>query len=151
MSLRPAFLPHATFLPRSTLITRSPAATSPFLRHVSPRSSLSDRVAALPRAPGTDVIELLSPHAQPRSPTERNMSVANRPGKAASFRIFAHVASTHSGVFNAAAAADALKIYGDVVDEARAEPGRHPSIDWLLDVAGADDVYVVKIDGEYIA
>lgn len=40
-------------------------------------------------------------------------------------------------------------MYGEIVDEAKAKRGAHPSIDWLLDVVEADDVFVVKFDGKY--
>jgi hypothetical protein len=61
--------------------------------------------------------------------------VPNAPGKAASARIYAHLAAAHGGVLGVAAAQEGLRLYGEYVDEARREPGSHPNIDLLLRVA----------------
>lgn len=60
--------------------------------------------------------------------------IPNAPGKAASARIYAHLAAKHGGVLNAAAAAEGLQLYGEYTEEAKAEPGSHPNIDLLLKV-----------------
>ncbi len=60
--------------------------------------------------------------------------VPNVDGKRASFAIFAHLAAAHDGQLGPAAAAEGLRLYGEFVAEARAQPGSHPNIDLLLQV-----------------
>jgi hypothetical protein len=58
--------------------------------------------------------------------------IPNVPGKAASARIYAHLAARHGGALGPAAAAEGLQLYGEYVEEARATPGSHPNIDLLF-------------------
>ncbi|MEW5788634.1 MAG: DUF2322 family protein [Pseudomonadota bacterium] len=61
-------------------------------------------------------------------------SIENKPGSQGSLRIYAHLATKH-GRIDAAAAREGLALYGEHTADARAHPGKHPSIDRLLAVA----------------
>jgi hypothetical protein len=61
--------------------------------------------------------------------------VPNAPGKAASARIYAHLAAGGGGALGPAQAAEGLRLYGEYVEEARAQPGSHPNIDLLFRIA----------------
>ncbi|KAF8059409.1 hypothetical protein HT031_005214 [Scenedesmus sp. PABB004] len=88
------------------------------------RGTLKENVAALP--PIDDVVCVT---LQPGGHT-----IPNAPGKAASARIYSHLAGAHGGRLTAAAAAEGLALYGEYVAEAREVPGSHPNIDVLLEV-----------------
>ncbi|MGK2953787.1 MAG: DUF2322 family protein [Thiobacillus sp.] len=60
-------------------------------------------------------------------------AIANAPGTAGSFRVYAYLANRH-GAINPAAAAEGLAIYAEHTEDARAHPGKHPNIDRLLDI-----------------
>jgi hypothetical protein len=111
-------------------------------------ATLADRVAALPPMRGATMVELISPMVCAGGCS--NCVVVNRDGKRASFRIFEAVVRMHGGVLGRAAAKEALQVYGDVCFEAIGCRGRHPSIDWLFDVAASGRTYVAKVDGHYL-
>jgi hypothetical protein len=58
-------------------------------------------------------------------------TIANAPGTAGSFRVYAYLADKY-GAITPAAAAEGLAIYAEHSADARAHPGRHPNIDRLL-------------------
>jgi hypothetical protein len=60
-------------------------------------------------------------------------TIANAPGTAGSFRVYAYLAQKY-GSINAAAAAEGLAIYAEHTDDARLNPGKHPNIDRLFGV-----------------
>ena len=60
-------------------------------------------------------------------------AIANAPGTAGSFRVYAYLAAKHGGI-TAAAAAEGLAIYAEHTDDARLNPGKHPNIDRLFGV-----------------
>ena len=60
-------------------------------------------------------------------------AIANAPGTAGSFRVYAYLAGKHGGI-TAAAAAEGLAIYTEHTDDARLNPGKHPNIDRLFGV-----------------
>jgi hypothetical protein len=59
--------------------------------------------------------------------------IANAPGTAGSFRVYAYLADKH-GDINPAAAAEGLAIFAEHTDDARLNPGKHPNIDRLFGV-----------------
>lgn len=59
--------------------------------------------------------------------------IENKPGQAGSLRVYAAMAAKH-GAVNAAAAEEALAIYEEHTVDARANPGKHPNIDRLIDL-----------------
>jgi len=70
--------------------------------------------------------------------------VANAPGTAGSFRVYAYLAHKY-GAIDASAVQEGLAIYAEHTADARAHPGRHPNIDRLLAVAGAGSTLAVRI------
>lgn len=72
-------------------------------------------------------------------------TIANAPGTAGSFRVYAYLAGKHGGI-TPAAAAEGLAIYAEHAEDARAHPGSHPNIDRLFAIvsAGATLSAVVK-------
>jgi len=58
-------------------------------------------------------------------------TIANAPGTAGSFRVYAYLAEKYGGI-TPAAAAEGLAIYAEHTEDARAHPGKHPNIDRLF-------------------
>ncbi len=58
-------------------------------------------------------------------------SIANAPGTAGSFRVYAHLARQY-GVIHAEAAAEGLAIFAEHTEDATLHPGKHPNIDRLI-------------------
>ena len=65
-------------------------------------------------------------------------TIANAPGSAGSFRVYAYLADKHGGI-TLAAAAEGLAIFAEHADDARKHAGKHPNIDRLfaLQASGA--------------
>ena len=57
--------------------------------------------------------------------------IANAPGTAGSFRVYAHLAGKY-GAINAEAAAEGLAIFAEHTEDAATHPGKHPNIDRLI-------------------
>jgi hypothetical protein len=81
-----------------------------------------DNVAALPQIDAVSEVVITLPDGT-------SWSVPNRPGKAASARIFSHLAAAHGGRLTPAAAEEALGLYEEYTAEAKTRPGSHPNID----------------------
>jgi len=62
-------------------------------------------------------------------------SIENRAGSQGALAIYNHLAQTY-GAITPEAAAKGLELFAEHVDEARANPGRHPNIDRLLLLVG---------------
>lgn len=60
-------------------------------------------------------------------------TIANAPGTAGSFRVYAHLAQRY-GAIDAEAAAEGLAIFAEHTEDASRNPGRHPNIDRLIAV-----------------
>ena len=60
-------------------------------------------------------------------------AIANAPGTAGSFRVYAHLAQQY-GAINAEAAAEGLAIFAEHTEDASTHPGKHPNIDRLIAV-----------------
>lgn len=58
-------------------------------------------------------------------------TIANAPGTAGSFRVYAHLAQRY-GAINAEAAAEGLAIFAEHTEDATRNPGKHPNIDRLI-------------------
>jgi len=65
-------------------------------------------------------------------------TIANGPGTAGSFRVYAYLADKHGGI-TPAAAAEGVAIFAEHADDARNHAGKHPNIDRLfaLQASGA--------------
>jgi hypothetical protein len=57
--------------------------------------------------------------------------IANAPGTAGSFRVYAYLARQY-GAIDAEAAAEGLAIFAEHTEDASQHPGKHPNIDRLL-------------------
>jgi len=60
-------------------------------------------------------------------------AIANAPGTAGSFRVYAYLAQQY-GSINAEAAAEGLAIFAEHTEDASRHPGKHPNIDRLISV-----------------
>lgn len=69
--------------------------------------------------------------------------IENRPGSAGSLKIYYEVAVEFGGI-GPKAAAKALELYGEHVEDARAHPGKHPNIDRLFEIIDHNLYYSVK-------
>ena len=58
-------------------------------------------------------------------------TIANAPGTAGSFRVYANLAQQY-GAINAEAAAEGLAIFSEHTQDASLHPGKHPNIDRLI-------------------
>jgi len=88
--------------------------------------SFIDNLKALPEFTGSRLV--LSDAAGVEVAT-----IANAPGTAGSFRVYAYLAEKY-GSITPTAAAEGLAIYAEHSDDARAHPGKHPNIDRLFAV-----------------
>jgi hypothetical protein len=71
--------------------------------------------------------------------------IANAPGSAGSFKLYAYLANKYGGI-NPAAAEDGLRLYAEHTDDARQNPGRHPNIDRLLLIQSAGKTYSARVE-----
>ncbi len=60
-------------------------------------------------------------------------TIENKPGQTGSLAVYNHLGQTF-GAINAEAAKKGLELYAEHTDDARANPGKHPNIDRLLQV-----------------
>ena len=71
-------------------------------------------------------------------------TIENKPGKAGSLAVYHALAAKH-GAINVAAAREGLEIFAEHTVDARANPGKHPNIDRLLEVIASGQGYTVKL------
>lgn len=65
-------------------------------------------------------------------------------GKLGSLKLYNALAERFDGQLNAAAAEQGLLWFAEHVDDAKANPGKHPNIDLLLKVCAENAVYALK-------
>ena len=70
-------------------------------------------------------------------------AIENRPGSSGSVAVY-HAVSMPQGQLDPAAAASALGLYAEHVQDARAHPGKHPNIDRLLYLIATGAVLQVR-------
>ena len=99
------------------------------------RAGLKENVAQLP--PITNVKRVTVKGA--------NVVIENKEGKRASVAIYQHLSQTF-GQLNAAAAVEGLRLYDEVVEDAKERPGAHPNIDLLLDVIAGDKSFDIQVE-----
>lgn len=100
--------------------------------------AFKENLEALPQAKGNELILL------DESGTEV-ARIANGPGTAGSFRVYAFLADKW-GSINAEAAEEGLRLYAEHTEDARLNPGKHPNIDRLLDIQSAGKPCKVRIE-----
>ena len=71
-------------------------------------------------------------------------TIENKPGKAGSLAVYNALAARH-GSIDVAAAEEGLEIFAEHSADARANPGKHPNIDRLLEVIASGQGYGVKL------
>ena len=69
--------------------------------------------------------------------------IENKPGQAGSLAVYAALAAKH-GSINVAAAEEGLAIYAEHTEDARANPGKHPNIDRLIEIANTGRALIVR-------
>ena len=72
-------------------------------------------------------------------------TIANAPGTAGSFRVYAYLAQQH-GAINSEAAAEGLAIYAEHTEDATRHPGKHPNIDRLIGIMLSGDTLNARIE-----
>lgn len=98
--------------------------------------AFAENLAALPATDSLARVELTGANGAVET-------IENKPGSAGSVRVYAYLAGKH-GAIDTAAAEEGLAIYAEHTEDARANPGKHPNIDRLFDVAAGKGDYAVK-------
>ena len=101
-------------------------------------ASFADNLAALPKVAHIARLELLDAEGRCVGVIE------NRPGSAGSVAVY-HAITRPDGVLDRAAAERALMLYAEHTADARANTGRHPNIDRLLQLVAADARLQVRV------
>lgn len=99
--------------------------------------TFKDHLEALPQASGNELILL----GESGNEVAR---IANGPGTAGSYRVYAFLADKW-GCINAEAAKEGLRLYAEHTEDARLNPGKHPNIDRLLELLESGFQYHVKL------
>ena len=103
-------------------------------RPITRLHGLKENVAKLPSASGVKRISFGNKHV-----------IEPMPGKMASVSIYSYLASKH-GVINKEAAEEGLRLYDEVVADARSHPGSHPNIDLLLNVLSSGQELSITVE-----
>ncbi|MBN8761638.1 MAG: hypothetical protein ABS91_02470 [Thiobacillus sp. SCN 64-35] len=98
--------------------------------------AFADTLNALPEAEGAELVLTGAAGVEVAV-------IANAPGTAGSFRVYAYLAGKY-GAIDAAAAAEGLAIYAEHTEDARAHPGRHPNIDRLFPIAAGGGALIAR-------
>lgn len=72
-------------------------------------------------------------------------SVANAEGQQKSLKIFNYLATVYQNEFDKRAQEKALELYAEVVDDAKANPGAHPNVDFVLEALEKGLKYTCQI------
>lgn len=102
--------------------------------------AFADNLKALPSVAHLSALELLN------ATGELVARIENKPGQAGSLAVYAALAAKH-GSINTAAAAEGLEVYAEHTADARANPGKHPNIDRLIDVVATGGALTVRSIG----
>jgi hypothetical protein len=89
--------------------------------------AFADNLSTLPSIDHLSALELID--------SDGNIvaSIENKPGKAGSLKVY-HALTARHGQINGAAAREGIALFGEHVDDAKANPGKHPNIDRLLQI-----------------
>ncbi|WP_455385637.1 DUF2322 family protein [Acidihalobacter prosperus] len=99
--------------------------------------SFAENLAQLPSVDGLQALELYGDGYEPEAVIE------NVPGSQGSLAVYYHVAVQHGGL-TPKAAQEALELFAEHTEDARANPGAHPNIDRLFRIIDEDLFYSVK-------
>jgi hypothetical protein len=95
----------------------------------------ADILATLPGAEHLQKITLTDPDGDVES-------IENKPGSQGSVRVYFYLFQKY-GKINVKAAQEGLRLYAEHTEDARANPGKHPNIDRLLDIAESGEELAV--------
>ena len=98
----------------------------------------ADTLKTLPEFPGTKIV------LTDAAGTEVG-AIANAPGTAGSFRVYAHLLKRY-GAINAEAAAEGLAIFAEHTEDASRNPGKHPNIDRLIGLMVSGEALNARIE-----
>ena len=92
--------------------------------------AFADNLKQLPRVSHLTAINLLD--------AEGNVAatIENKPGQTGSLAVYNHLGQIY-GAITAEAARKGLDLYAEHVDDAKQNPGKHPNIDRLIEIAAA--------------
>ncbi len=92
--------------------------------------AFADNLKQLPRVSHLAAIHLLDAEGNIKG------TIENKPGQTGSLAVYNHLGQIY-GAITAEAARKGLDLYAEHVEDARQNPGKHPNIDRLLELAGA--------------
>ncbi|WP_353395890.1 DUF2322 family protein [Hydrogenophaga sp. 5NK40-0174] len=101
--------------------------------------NFADRLNSLPSIDHLVSLDLIDPNKNVVA------TIENKPGKAGSLRLYNGLAAKHGGLITPAAAAEGIEWFAEHTEDARANPGKHPNIDRLIEWAAGDATYSVKL------
>lgn len=96
---------------------------------IRPEASFKDNLAQLPSIDGILRIDLTDAEGTIVS------TIENQPGKQGSLAVYQYLKQQH-GTLDAQAAELGLAVFAEHTADARSNPGAHPNIDRLLEIAG---------------
>ena len=99
--------------------------------------AFADNLKQLPRISHLTAIRLLDGDSAVVA------TIENKPGQAGSLAIYNHLGQIY-GAITAEAARKGLDLYAEHADDARQNPGKHPNIDRLLELA-ADSKRLLRV------
>lgn len=98
----------------------------------------ADTLKTLPEFPGARIVLTDAAGA------EVGM-IANAPGSAGSFRVYAYLLQQY-GALNAEAAAEGLALFAEHTEDASRNPGKHPNIDRLIGILATGEALDARIE-----
>jgi hypothetical protein len=98
----------------------------------------ADTLKTLPEFPGARIVLTDAAGA------EVGM-IANAPGSAGSFRVYAYLLQRY-GALNAEAAAEGLAVFAEHTEDASRNPGKHPNIDRLIGILATGETLDARIE-----
>lgn len=98
----------------------------------------ADTLKTLPEFPGARIVLTDAAGAEVAT-------IANAPGTAGSFRVYAYLLQQY-GALNAEAAAEGLAVFAEHTGDASRNPGKHPNIDRLIGLMVSGEVLDARIE-----
>lgn len=100
--------------------------------------NFADTLKTLPEASGTKLVLADASGAEVAT-------IANAPGTAGSFRVYAYLVGRY-GAIGAEAAAEGLAIFAEHTEDAVHHPGKHPNIDRLIAIMKTGEPLDARIE-----
>lgn len=98
----------------------------------------ADTLKTLPEFPGARIVLTDAAGAEVAT-------IANAPGSAGSFRVYAYLLQQY-GAIDAEAAAEGLALFAEHTEDASRNPGRHPNIDRLIGILATGETLDARIE-----